>query len=133
MRKEQFFHFRLKKETGELVSASDPNVSAQGGICIFARPIVDENIILWGVSKCHENDNYSKHSARVRAEGRAVSSYVRKIKGRQERVNPFGTVSPLLSYDDAKEMAFKIAERLHQIRSSKLIDISIYWSAKEVK
>lgn len=127
MRKEQFFHFRRHVQDHNVLIPPSPNADSRGGICIFAQPIEKENIILWGIAKCHENDNYVKAKARTIARGRAISNHIRKSKGKEEIPNIYGTVSPFMDYDKATRIAVKIANCLHDMNLSSFADLVIDW------
>jgi hypothetical protein len=132
MRKEQYFHFRRHFEKNKVLIPPSPEADSRGGICIFAQPIESENIILWGVAKCHENDNYVKAKARTIAKGRAVSNHIRKQKGKPEIPNVFGTTSPFMDYDKATRIAVKIANCLHDMHLSSFADIEIDWENEKI-
>lgn len=132
MRKEQFFHFRRHVQDHNILIPPSPEADSRGGICIFAQPIEKENIILWGIAKCHENDNYVKAKARTIAKGRAISNHIRKQKGKAEIPNIYGTVSPFMDYDKATRIAVKIANVLYTQDLSSFADIEINWQEETV-
>lgn len=132
MKKEQYFHFRRDKDYPELLIPASPQADAKGGICIYALPIPEENIILWGIAKCHENDNYVKAKARMIASGRAISNQVRVALGKPEIPNIHGTVSPFMDYDKATRMAVKIANKLHEIGFSDFQFLNIDWENESI-
>lgn len=127
MKKEQFFHFRRHVENPDILIPPSSKADSRGGICIFAKPIEKENIILWGISKCHEGDNYNKSKARSIAEGRAMANFIRKSKGKAEVHNNYGTVSPFMDYEKVKMMAVEIANLLHNMELSSFSDIILNW------
>jgi hypothetical protein len=133
MKKEQYFHFRRDSEDHQLLVPPSPQADSRGGICIYAHPIEKENIILWGVAKCHENDNYVKSKARTMAKGRAISNYIRKTKGKTEIQNDHCTVSPFMDYEKAVRMAVKIANCLHELGMSSFADIQVDWDLEKIR
>lgn len=135
MRKEQYFHFRISEKNPQNLVIPSPDASPRGGICIYVEPIPDRNIILWGVAKCHENDNYRKSTAREIAKGRAVGNYLREKRGKPILQNHFAISTANFEYEQVKKIAWAIAEAMHlnDVSDFASLDIDLVNAQADIK